>query len=180
MPDADSKIRNPELEIREPVFGCIEVCQRCQQIAAYYASTTDRLAAYQSIGPHLRHCINHFQSILSGMIDGHIHYDARDRDPRIEQEPEYASRYLDRIISDLSQISDYDFSKPVKVVQLASSRGNASVVDSSLARELIFASSHTIHHVALIVEIAARQDFALPNELGVAFSTAQHQNQVGE
>ena len=37
-----------------------------------------------SIGGHLRHCIEHYQSFLDGLAGGKVDYDARERDVIME------------------------------------------------------------------------------------------------
>ena len=49
-----------------------------------------------------------------------------------------------------------------------------ALMQSTVERELLFASSHAIHHVALVLRIAEKYGAHLPGELGVAFSTATY------
>src|SRR4051794_24117053 len=48
------------------------------------------LAFNASIGGHYRHCLDHFTSLLRGMNSAEVDYDHRQRDPRIESEPDFA------------------------------------------------------------------------------------------
>jgi hypothetical protein len=49
------------------------------------------------------------------------------------------------------------------------------MVESSIERELIFLSGHTIHHLALIDYILRSKGVAIGNAAGTAFSTAAYQ-----
>ena len=56
---------------------------------------TRRLPAVftSAIGGHYRHCLDHFDCLLSGVAAGEVDYDHRRRDPRIENDRAFA--YLD-------------------------------------------------------------------------------------
>lgn len=53
--------------------------------------------------------------------------------------------------------------------------GESPVTRSSLARELVYAVTHGIHHFALISVMARLLDATLPPEFGVAPATVAHQ-----
>jgi hypothetical protein len=43
--------------------------------------------AFPAVGPHLRHCVDHFTLLLDGWRTGFVDYDARSRDRRLERDP---------------------------------------------------------------------------------------------
>ncbi len=47
--------------------------------------------------------------------------------------------------------------------------------NSSLARELRFLASHTVHHQAMIATILRSRGFAVPDDFGIARSTLLHE-----
>src|SRR5208283_5257093 len=46
---------------------------------------------HASIGQHYRHVLDHFRCLIRGVRAAEINYDARERNPRIENEVTYAS-----------------------------------------------------------------------------------------
>jgi hypothetical protein len=49
------------------------------------------------------------------------------------------------------------------------------MVRTNVERELLFLSSHTIHHIAIMSLLAERVGMTVPADLGVAFSTASYE-----
>jgi len=62
----------------------------------------------------------------------------------------------------------------MSVRQEAASGGRTRTVTSTVERELMFLSSHTIHHIEIMSLIAARAGIEVPGGLGIAFSTESH------
>src|SRR5262245_32548650 len=48
------------------------------------------LAFNGSIGGHYRHCLDHFTSLLGGLGSDEVDYDHRERDARMESQPDFA------------------------------------------------------------------------------------------
>src|SRR5207248_1017721 len=48
------------------------------------------LAFNACIGGHYRHCLDHFTSLLRGLDTDEVDYDHRERDARIESQPDFA------------------------------------------------------------------------------------------
>jgi hypothetical protein len=68
-----------------------------------------------TVGGHYRHCLDHFQSLLQGLDAGEINYDHRDRNPRIENDREFAlgnAPDLARVWIDLDFISRLPDQRP--------------------------------------------------------------------
>lgn len=160
--------------------GCLEVCRRCQTVVETLAITDRGRSAYGAVGPHVRHCVDHFLAFFSGLSAGRVDYDARCRDREVEQDPGRALEILDLIGVRLESLAGADPERPLQVVQLACPEAAPSTVASSLDRELLFLSSHTIHHLALIVELATARGVDLPRSIGVAFSTARYRERGDE
>src|SRR5438445_7783771 len=57
-----------------------------------------------SIGEHYRHVIEHFTSLLAGIREGKVDYDARKRDRAIESNLEYARAVTDALIQDFKRL----------------------------------------------------------------------------
>ncbi|MEO5958491.1 MAG: DinB family protein, partial [Opitutaceae bacterium] len=121
-----------------------------------------------SIGGHMRHIIEHYQSFLSGVESGEIDYENRTRDPLVENNPDYARDILDAIAD--------------RLVEFARSSGNSGLflcaettpgiaTPTSVLRELEFLLSHTIHHYALVAVMARLQNLEPERTFGIAPST---------
>jgi hypothetical protein len=119
-----------------------------------------------SIGGHVRHCLDHVRALELGIERGLVDYDARRRDIGIEREREAAALSL------LQTIPDEALGRMVVVRTLVAIDGPVVEAVSSVARELAFVVSHTIHHNAQIALLAHRLGSSrLPRRFGVAPST---------
>lgn len=129
-----------------------------------------RLAA---AGGHFRHCIEFYSSFLSGIEQRQVDYDARERDALIESDPELADAHMERISRELRALGQRDCELRLTVrPECAEAHDPAS--DSSLARELHFLASHTVHHYALIAVVLRLHGYEPGPRFGVAPSTLKH------
>jgi hypothetical protein len=126
-----------------------------------------------SIGGHVRHCLDHVRAVELGMDRGLVDYDARRRDIRIESDRETAVRSLLGAASRLQSVPADALEGRVVVRTLIATDGPVVEAVSSVARELAFVISHTIHHNAQIALLAHRLGSTrLPRRFGIAPSTA--------
>ncbi len=162
------------------IEGCLEACRRCRLLVDSVAEQDESLSrrAYQAIGPHLRHCLDHFSCFLRGFDSGVVDYDARDRDERQERDPRQFGQALDAIVAQLQSIEADSTRRSVEVCQEVAPGGHSRTVDSNVERELMFLSSHTIHHIAIMTLLAERAGMVVPTDLGVAFSTASYMSRA--
>ena len=164
------------LEAPDAVEGCLESCRRLDALIASIVSQDED--AYPSIGPHLRHCLDHFRLLLDGWPTGRIDYDDRGRDPRLERDPSAARAVLLDLVDRLAGLATADLSREISVLQAAAPGRPPVASPSRLERELIFLSSHTIHHIAIMILSARAAGIALPDELGIAYSTDLHRSSL--
>lgn len=128
------------------------------------------------VGGHLRHCIDHYDSFLKGLESGKVDYDARERDPRLENDRDYALQKLKRLIQQLENLDHLDARAPLLVKMDCGAR-EADPPDwcpSTVGRELQFLLSHTVHHQALMAVLMRLHGYEPEQELGVAPSTQRH------
>jgi hypothetical protein len=139
---------------------------------ATYCVTFDSLGS-GSIGAHVRHCLDHVGSLLAADPTMTLTYDRRDRGTPLETDPGAALHQLLRHRAALDGWSNRLLDQPVAVITQLSTTGETVTTWSTLARELTFVLSHTIHHQALIGVLAALHGAAVPDRFGYAPSTPQ-------
>ena len=125
-----------------------------------------------SPGAHIRHIIEHYQAIISGFESKLIDYDDRNRGGQIESSPQLALQILTEIAHWIKNLLKSDLEQII-TLSTAISVTNKTVqhVQTSVARELVFAGSHAVHHYAMIAQIASTQNVSLPQSFGLAPST---------
>lgn len=123
-----------------------------------------------TVGAHVRHCLEFYQCLFAGIESGEVDYDARQRNPEIESCPVAAHQAMQHILtSEWPRLGRLPHGLPLRVRE--------SLDDwqaSSLGRELGFAFSHTLHHLALIGVLLRDHGRGVANEVGLAPSTARH------
>jgi len=123
-----------------------------------------------TVGGHVRHCIEFYQCLFEGIGAGEVNYDGRRRNADIESCPQIACQTIQHILStDWERIESLPHDLPLLVKESLQGRQQ-----SSLGRELGFAFSHTIHHLALIGMLLRDHGRAVADEIGLAPSTARH------
>ena len=162
--------------VPDVVTGCLEACRRCQAVVASVVGHGP--SAFSAVGPHLRHCVDHFILLLDGWRSGHVDYDARLRDRRLEQDPRAVTAALDRIASSLEAIGRGDLARELTVTQSAAPGCPPASSLSRLERELVFLSGHTIHHIAIMVFAARAAGVEVPAQLAVAYSTETYRESL--
>lgn len=126
-----------------------------------------------SIGQHLRHVLDHYHA-LYGHQQGLIDYDHRRRDNPVESSKILALTEIQRILAMLPTLID----QPVRVrSEISPHAQQVDEMNSSLKRELLFVTSHAVHHFALIALLLRLQGIVVPADFGVAPATLSHQRQ---
>lgn len=180
---SESSDGGQDLSFRRAVEAAVEFLGQGEAmlLALSPEAYTHKLTAVfgASIGCHYRHCLDHFVSLLSGKEQGLVDYDRRDRDPRIEGQPALALEATRRIRAVLQTMDIGAMDRAISTRCGVSYRESESpVTRSSLARELVYAVTHGIHHFALISVMARLLDATLPPEFGVAPATVAHQKAI--
>ncbi|MCH8551103.1 MAG: hypothetical protein LAT62_04140 [Natronospirillum sp.] len=147
----------------------------------HYALAAD---GRQSIGRHLRHITDHYAAFLAAVeapADFSLDYETRQRDPALETEPDKALQVIDALVDELDQLPEKCLQHPLRMCYpMAADPGSGepatSIVEvpTCALRELVFLSSHTVHHMALIKPLAGKLKVRLPDSFGVHPSTLRH------
>lgn len=156
-------------------LGLLESCETL--LAAIPASEYTRATSVcfdGSIGVHVRHLLDHYVGFLGALENGRrVDYEARQRDPRIESDPEFARSLLRDVAVRLARLDTLDLDS--RMHARVEVEGEPTVwAESSPARELSFLVSHTVHHCALIGVICRANGVPVPRDFGVAPSTLRH------
>lgn len=127
------------------------------------------------VGPHLRHCLDHYSSLLGGLSNGRVDYDARARDEGIATDRARAVAVMHQLIDGLRALDPDRLHDPLESKTDCGSDDLAPWSRSTLRRELQFLVSHTVHHYALIAMILQLQGITPPANFGVAPSTIRYE-----
>ncbi len=150
------------------------------------AQLIDRLVAHaqpsfnyaQAVGPHLRHTIEHYQALMStlGRPGRHlVDYDARSRALDVQSQSGVTKHRLLQLVDDMDECASnpaLSLGDPLTTHLQAGSVGELDVVvNTTLGRELLFLSSHTVHHFALLAHYCKAAGVEVGADFGKAPST---------
>ena len=165
---------NPETH--PALAGCVDAGRRCQQLARLLDSTqfSKSLEGHDSIGSHMRHCLDYFGCLIRGLELGEIDYDARERDPRTAADPETFMQRMGAAVDALILKATTLVSKRLKLTQTVTESGAVLTVETTLDRELVFLSGHCVHHLAIASLLAKMMGVEVSPDIGMGYSTAVH------
>ena len=123
------------------------------------------------IGAHLRHSLDHVRALLDGWQADVVRYDVRERGTTVESERTAGIETLKALEERLQTLKESDLEESVQVEQVISADGAASVVASTLGRELIFVLHHAAHHDALIAAQLRLQNVQVDSQFGLSPAT---------
>lgn len=131
------------------------------------------------IGAHIRHILDHFNSIINGMSRGRIDYEERNRGSLVEFNLAIAIARFNEIKQWFSQLKVDDYLQPMSIESDIGLNGvEIMTAPSSLNRELMFACTHAIHHYSILKiilkDISSQECDA---HFGKAASTANFEQQ---
>jgi len=154
------------------------------QLTASVGQLTDEQYVHQcqtltgaTIGKHVRHVIELFQSLQNGYEHGIVNYDSRKRDIRIENEKQLALSLLNEIRAGLNK-KDKDLSLETSYDE---DSGEVVFIKTNYNREIVYNLEHAIHHMALIrIGINEVSSVELPENFGVAPSTIRYRQECAQ
>ena len=152
------------------------------QLADTLESFTDEQYTAQgpagaATGGHVRHTLDHYRKLADGHANANtVAYDRRERGGSIETDRAAAIAEARDLASTFEGLDETQMGFPVKICAMVSGDGCEAEIDSTLVRELWFASHHAIHHAALMKPIAASVGIELPAAFGRAPSTVNHES----
>lgn len=128
------------------------------------------------VGSHLRHVIEHFEALVFQPQAGHVDYDRRPRDRTLESSTAVARERLARLAAALATWSAESLRAPLLVSGVAGAVGElAFTVPSTAGRELVFVTSHAVHHLALLQAHCSQHGLTTDRHFGKAPATIAHE-----
>lgn len=101
-----------------------------------------------TIGQHVRHILEFYQSVLNGLDTKIVNYDNRKRNLLIETDNKYAIHVIDEINENLAlDIVDEPY---ILEGNFCAEEGKETQIKTTFFRELAYCLEHSIHHQALI------------------------------
>lgn len=130
---------------------------------------------HSSVGSHLRHSLDHFNSLISAAKsqEHFANYDIRNRNTDVEYDPSVAKEAIEKL---KTEIQSLDLYKSLEVSFIGDEKTfQAYKIKSTVMRELSFVSHHAVHHMSMIKLILQSLSYDLPSDspLGIALSTAK-------
>ncbi|WP_210542565.1 hypothetical protein [Rhodoferax sp. PAMC 29310] len=133
------------------------LAQTMAMVDALQADAAPTFQYAQAVGPHVRHILEHYQALIAYLDSparSSVDYDARGRDMLVQSQPESTRakvRWVREQLGALAARPDLVLSTPLSTRLKTGEGGDTELtVPSTLGRELLFLSSHTVHHFALL------------------------------
>ncbi|MFC3853580.1 hypothetical protein ACFOSD_12095 [Salinispirillum marinum] len=160
----------------------VGVMQRLENWLAHvnhteYSGHCELLPHGQTPGRHVRHILDHYLALSVALSSGtDIDYEHRQRDPRVEVDSSYALMLLQCVQTELA--THIKHGDRALILHYCTDDDNAPVT-TTLARELVFLTQHSIHHFALVEMLVVIQGGAMPPGFGVNPSTRRYETSQG-
>jgi len=174
-----SSIREHEIDLRPQMISPLK--QLLRQLANVIESLSDSQYTQKpvgviesSVGGHVRHCLDHVQSLLSAVKSGHLDYDHRQRGTPVETLRFSAIQLIEELIQSLEDLPRFVFIRPLTVSVSMSSDDEPVSVLSSVGREMAYVLAHTIHHNAIVSAMVKTLGGEVPERFGYAPSTLKN------
>lgn len=150
-----------------------------QQLSTKEYQLPIEILSDNSIGKHVRHILEFYEILLTGVSSKNLNYDLRKRNPILEVDKHATLEKIQELSSIIEKISK-DEKLMLSGNYALDSENEHFSVNSSLSRELMYNIEHAIHHMA-IIKIAIKNSFKhikLNQSFGIANSTVRYQNQL--
>ncbi|MEL4308712.1 DinB family protein [Joostella sp. CR20] len=125
-----------------------------------------------SIGMHVRHILEFYQCLISGLETGIVNYDKRKRSLELETQPNFSLQLIHEIKQFLESCTA-NISLELEASYALTENENPIKTPTNLYRELMYNIEHTVHHLA-IIKIGFKTldcQVEIDENIGVASST---------
>jgi uncharacterized damage-inducible protein DinB len=124
-----------------------------------------------SIGSHVRHCLDHVEALERALVRGVCCYDDRVRGTAMEDDPAIACARLKACQLRLTNLDPELLLTPLTLSAVIDANGTSVRALTTVAREIAFVISHTIHHAAIIAVLLDDMGHDRPPRFGMAPTT---------
>ena len=174
---------NSQTENRELLQSVVETLRQGETLLAEISDeqfTRKIPAAFNAaIGGHYRHCLDHFRTLLEAAPQGDLNYDQRERGTLIENDRFAALNATRELIAGWENLNLFHLTRRLDVTCKTSYAASGSQsAPSTVAREIMYAVAHAVHHYALIGVMGGILGVTMPTGFGVAPSTLKHQRET--
>ena len=154
---------------------CREIAGILEQINPKDYTTPLELFNGASLGQHFRHILDFFHCLGQSLESGIVDYAQRERDQRVEADPQYATAAFQRILGQIDSMKE-EAVLHMRADFLHVQGEDRPLYASSAGREMTFVHDHAIHHLAMInIGIQKHCPYiAKPEYFGVAPSTIKY------
>lgn len=162
------KLKQNSIAILMQIANCVS------QIDDQHYSEQLPLLSNNTVAKHVRHILELYVQLLSGIEFDEINYDKRERNLLIEHDKKYTLGFINQLIEKINNVENN--SKEIDLNSLIDCE--EILVKSSVEREFLYNIEHAIHHMA-ILQIACKHYFEyihLDKNFGIAYSTIQYNN----
>lgn len=133
-----------------------------------------------SIGQHVRHILEFYFSIVNGIDNKIVNYDARKRSLEMETNKSHCIQKINELLEIFeSEIQPYEVTIKYNESEV---EDNFSSMASTSQRELMYCLDHSIHHQALI-KVALKEfklEYIIDKNFGLAYSTIRNRNKCAQ
>lgn len=147
-----------------------DLARAVRPLTASQFSRRDR-ATSGSIGGHVRHCLDHVEALERAIDRGLCCYDERVRGTAIEDDPGLACARLAASRLRLRALDPALLAQTLALSARLTADGPTVDTPTSVAREVAFVISHTVHHAALVAVLLEDMGQARPQRFGLAPTT---------
>lgn len=152
--------------------GCLEGLNQCVQLLDVLDRDAYCFRHHEgaSIGAHMRHIHDRFESFFVGLPGKVIRYDARERDDSLEQDPLLAKNAFTKLLVQIKALN-IDLSSRLEIWESVSIHFPEVRSFSNVERELMVLLSHCNHHLAVVAILLRQLNIETAKDLGKAPST---------
>lgn len=129
-----------------------------------------------SIGAHVRHVLDHVNVLVERPRPQVVSYDYRVRDTRVEQSRLAGIAALRLAIDRVPDLTSLHRDEMLTLEVMVEHGRPPVAVTTTLARELVFALQHTIHHQAIVAILLQQVGVTAPARFGYAPATPTHED----
>jgi hypothetical protein len=123
------------------------------------------------IGGHVRHCLDHVSALLAATRSGLCAYDRRRRGTDVESSRTAAVDAITDAMIGVLGLDTPTLESEIFVETQLEAAGEMVITRSSVAREVVFLISHTIHHNAIVAQMLHARGIDVMPRFGLAPAT---------